>query len=59
MQSPDQDLLPCHGTMYGDVPTMQELLLTISQSTAFDSEWNFPFIFGKGGGSACEHLEPQ
>lgn len=29
------------------------------QNAAFDSEWNFPFIFGKRGGSACEHLKPQ
>lgn len=29
------------------------------QNAAFDSEWNFPFIFGKRGGSTREHLEPQ
>lgn len=59
MQSPDQDLLPCHGTVYGDVSTMQEMLLMIPQSKAFDSKRNFPFIFGKRGSSACEHLKPQ
>ena len=45
--------------MYEDVSTMQELLVMALQNAAFDSEWNFPFIFGKRGGSAREHLEPQ
>lgn len=42
-----------------DVSTVQKLLRQPYKMQLLNSEWNFPSIFGKRGGFACEHLGPR